>query len=73
MGKTTPKEARIELKKRLPVYMVPRKIFQTETMPLTKNGKTDRKELQRRLETKDDKKGAACPGSRKIWHTPVHI
>ena len=52
MGKTTPKEARIELKKRLPVYMVPRKIFQTETMPLTKNGKTDRKELQRRLEDK---------------------
>lgn len=50
MGKTTPREARIELKKRLPVYMVPRKIFHTETMPLTKNGKTDRKELQRRLE-----------------------
>lgn len=50
MGETTPGEVRLWLKKRLPGYMVPRKIFQTETMPLTKNGKTDRRALGQRLE-----------------------
>ena len=33
------------LSARLPVYMVPRKIMKLEAMPLTKNGKTDRKEV----------------------------
>ena len=50
MGKVMPGEIRLWLKKRLPGYMVPRKIFQTEQLPLTKNGKTDRKALQKRLE-----------------------
>ena len=50
MGKVMPGEIRLWLKKRLPGYMVPRKIFQTEKLPLTKNGKTDRKALQKRLE-----------------------
>lgn len=50
MGKVMPGEIRFWLKKRLPGYMVPRKIFQTEKLPLTKNGKTDRKALQKRLE-----------------------
>ncbi len=50
MGKAIPGEIRLWLKKRLPGYMVPRKIFQTEKLPLTKNGKTDRKALQKRLE-----------------------
>ena len=50
MGEADPGEIRLWMKKRLPGYMVPRKIFQTERLPLTKNGKTDRGALQKRLE-----------------------
>lgn len=34
-----------ELKSRLPQYMVPSKVFEVESMPMTKNGKIDRKVL----------------------------
>ena len=33
------------LAERLPVYMIPNALRQVESMPLTKNGKTDRKAL----------------------------
>ena len=34
------------LKKKLPVYMVPAKILNVDTIPLNKNGKIDRKKLK---------------------------
>lgn len=34
-----------QLKKDLPAYMIPTRLFQIDRMPLTKNGKTDRKQL----------------------------
>lgn len=52
IGSPSPMEVRLWLKEHLPGYMVPRKIFQTESIALTKNGKTDREELVRRLEEK---------------------
>ena len=34
-----------QLKEKLPQYMVPNKVHQLESMPLTKNGKIDRAKL----------------------------
>jgi amino acid adenylation domain-containing protein len=42
---TTPAELRAHLRERLPVYMVPSLFVRLEAMPLTPNGKTDRKAL----------------------------
>lgn len=41
---------RTELKKRVPLYMVPHKIIPISRMPLTKNGKTDRDYFRSQLE-----------------------
>ncbi len=41
-GEKEPGEIRAALKERVPVYMVPSKIFRIEEMPLNKNGKIDR-------------------------------
>ena len=35
------------LKKELPIFMVPTKYYKLDNMPLNKNGKVDRKELKR--------------------------
>ena len=43
MGDAKGGEIRRELKKQVPVYMIPRKFIYTENFPLNKNGKTDRK------------------------------
>ena len=48
-GSTSPDDVRVELKKSVPVYMVPHKILQTDEMPLNKNGKTDRDFLRKKL------------------------
>ncbi|MEA2736155.1 MAG: hypothetical protein QOE14_2606 [Humisphaera sp.] len=45
-----PAAARDELRKRVPVYMVPRRLLALENMPLNANGKTDRKALKKMLE-----------------------
>lgn len=42
-GELNPTELKKVLKEKLPVYMVPQKIHQVEEIPLTKNGKMDRK------------------------------
>lgn len=41
-GEVTPKDARVQLKEKVPGYMVPGRINQVEEMPLNKNGKIDR-------------------------------
>ena len=41
-----------ELKKYIPVYMIPKKIRFLEKLPMNNNGKVDRKELKRILENK---------------------
>ncbi len=46
---TDRKWLRIEIRKKLPDYMVPKKIVFIDSMPLTGNGKTDRKKLEERL------------------------
>lgn len=53
VGERKPVEIRKQMKEKLPVYMVPVKIFQLEDMPLNKNGKTDRDFLHRRLEEQE--------------------
>ena len=35
----------MQLKKNLPAFMVPGMLYKVDEMPLTKNGKTDRKKL----------------------------
>lgn len=48
-----PHKIRKYLKKKLPDYMLPKKIYQIDSIPLTQNGKVDRKAL---LEIKDEVK-----------------
>ena len=43
------KSIRQMLKERLPDYMIPKRIFVEESLPLTGNGKIDRKSLEARL------------------------
>lgn len=43
-------DVREEMKKRVPDYMVPRRLFQLEDFPLNPNGKIDRKALARMLD-----------------------
>lgn len=44
-GNVKKEELTLKLRESLPVFMIPSKLFQIEHMPLTKNGKTDRKQL----------------------------
>jgi D-alanine--poly(phosphoribitol) ligase subunit 1 len=41
---------RAQLSQRLPVYMLPRKIFFHDAFPMTPNGKTDRRKLAESVE-----------------------
>lgn len=50
VGSIEKKELYINLKKNLPLFMVPTKYYKLTSMPLTKNGKVDRKELKRLYE-----------------------
>ena len=50
MGNESHEHVRQLLKKNLPAYMVPHRLIQLDDLPLNKNGKTDRKALQQRLE-----------------------
>lgn len=47
VGSITDKELTILLKERLPRYMIPNKVINLETMPLTANGKIDRVTLKK--------------------------
>ena len=49
-GEAEKKQIRAQLKKQVPIYMVPHKMIRISAFPLNKNGKTDRKELYRKLE-----------------------
>ena len=49
-GSIDASELRKVLKEKLPVYMVPQKINQVDSIPLTKNGKMDRKYFKDLLE-----------------------
>ena len=49
-GEAEKNQIRAQLKKQVPIYMVPHKIIRISVFPLNKNGKTDRKELYRKLE-----------------------
>ena len=50
IGKWNDENIREEAKKYLPEYMIPKKIIFKETLPVTNNGKTDRKALAAMLE-----------------------
>lgn len=50
LGEAAAGLVRTELKKRVPLYMVPHKIIPISEMPLTKNGKTDRDYFRSQLE-----------------------
>ena len=45
IGNIDRKELHIVLKKKLPVHMIPTKLIQLDSFPMTKNGKIDRKKL----------------------------
>jgi acyl-CoA synthetase (AMP-forming)/AMP-acid ligase II len=51
VGEASQKEVAATLRERLPRYMLPNHIEVLETMPLTTNGKIDRKFLKGRLYT----------------------
>lgn len=55
LGEAFPEEIRREMKRKLPVYMIPHRLFQVSSMPLNKNGKTDRSYFRKLLE-----EGKAC-------------
>lgn len=50
LGEAASGLVRTELKKRVPLYMIPHKIIPISQMPLTKNGKTDRDYFRSQLE-----------------------
>ncbi len=52
IGNIEKKELTIELKKVLPIYMIPTKLIKLDNMPLTKNGKIDRKKLLEEVKAK---------------------
>jgi amino acid adenylation domain-containing protein len=51
-GELEPKALRERLRERVPPYMVPRRVVQAESLPLSTNGKVDRKALCATLEKK---------------------
>lgn len=55
VGAISKEELLEEIKKVLPVFMVPNSLRQVEEMPMTKNGKIDRKELMESISRKDKK------------------
>ncbi|QUF67160.1 non-ribosomal peptide synthetase [Bacillus atrophaeus] len=69
----TPRELRNELKKSLPAYMVPSYFIRLDQMPLTPNGKVDRKILKNRKVTAEQPQhGDMSPSKiqetiRSIW------
>ena len=54
MGSAEKNQIIADMKKRLPKYMIPNIFIQCESMPLTKNGKTDRKRLKESYESSSD-------------------
>ncbi len=53
-GQLTPPNIRAALKDRLPSYMLPRKILTLDSLPLSANGKVDRKVLRSMLQEQTD-------------------
>lgn len=49
MGNVSPDLIKEQMKSRLPVYMIPHKLIKTDSMPLNKNGKTDREYFRKKL------------------------
>lgn len=50
LGEICSNDIRSILKKRLPVYMIPHRIYKIDKMPLNKNGKTDKNYFRKKLE-----------------------
>ena len=46
IGDMEPKELHEKLSKELPIFMIPSKFIKVDEMPLSKNGKIDRKKLE---------------------------
>lgn len=49
MGDISTSQIKEKMKDKLPVYMIPHKLVKTDLIPITKNGKTDRKYFLRKL------------------------
>ena len=49
LGNINTDEIKEKMKNKLPVYMIPHKIVKTDSMPLNKNGKTDRGFFRQKL------------------------
>lgn len=50
LGRTAARLVRMELKRKIPPFMVPHKLIQINKIPLTKNGKIDREYFRKQLE-----------------------
>ena len=46
MGNAQPPEVRRSMKRKVPSYMIPSRLSRVESMPLNRNGKTDRERLR---------------------------
>ena len=53
VGSINEKELTATLKEKLPRYMIPNRILQLESMPLTANGKIDRVTLKKTYQNKE--------------------
>ena len=63
-GPADQKMLRSQIRKRLPSYMIPKKIIRVEKIPLNKNGKTDRTQLlKNRLQTGAGRTPCLCEQS----------
>ena len=51
-GTIDKKELHLKMEKTLPVFMIPGMLRQVDVMPLTKNGKIDRKALEEKAKVK---------------------
>jgi len=49
-GEATTEDIRVYLKEKVPAFMIPQKLVKVDEIPLTKNGKMDRKYFQQRME-----------------------
>ena len=71
-------EARKKLSQKLPLYMVPKYIVQLEKLPITSNGKVDKRKLEEYEEYSEDVKYVAPKGEKEkilcsIWEKLLNV